>query len=56
LVLTFLEEYHKDGNEFLNHTVRVTSEETWVPFVNAETKEKSKQWMHTFTKQAEKFK
>jgi hypothetical protein len=32
----------------------VTGDETWVLFVNVETKEKSKQWMHTFTKQAEK--
>jgi hypothetical protein len=31
----FLERYHKDGAE------------TWVSFVNVETKEQSKQWMHT---------
>jgi hypothetical protein len=34
-----LEEYRKDG-------VRVTSDETSVSFVNVETKELSKQWMH----------
>jgi hypothetical protein len=45
--LTFLEPYHKDGDEFLNHIVRVTDDETWVSFVNVETKEQSKQWMHT---------
>jgi alpha-amylase/alpha-mannosidase (GH57 family) len=45
--LTFLERYHKDGDEFLNHIVQVTGEETWVSFVNVETIEKSKQWMHT---------
>jgi hypothetical protein len=45
LALTFLEQYRKDGNEFLSHTV--TGDETWVPSVNAETKEQSKQWMHT---------
>jgi hypothetical protein len=44
--LTFLE-HHKDGDEFLNHTLQVTHDETWVSFVNAETKEQSKQWMHT---------
>jgi hypothetical protein len=45
--LTFLERYHKDGDEFLSHIVRVTGDETWVPFVNAETEEHSKKWMHT---------
>jgi hypothetical protein len=43
----FLERYHKDGNEYLNHIVRVTGEETSVPFLNVETKEQSMQWMHT---------
>jgi hypothetical protein len=56
LASTFLEQYDKDGDEFLNHIVRATSKEMWVPFVNVETKERSKQWMHTFTKQTEKFK
>jgi hypothetical protein len=35
----FFEQYHKDGDEFLNHIVPVTSDETWVLFVNVETKE-----------------
>jgi hypothetical protein len=35
----FLERCHKDGDEFLNHIVRVTGDETWVSFVNVETKE-----------------
>jgi alpha-amylase/alpha-mannosidase (GH57 family) len=43
----FLERYYKDGYEFLNHIVRVTGDETWVSFVNVESKEQSKQWMHT---------
>jgi hypothetical protein len=43
----FLERYQKDGHEFLNHIVQVTADETWVSFVNVETKEQSKQWMHT---------
>jgi hypothetical protein len=37
--LTFLERYHKDGDEFLNHIV--TGDETRVSFVNVETKEQS---------------
>jgi type VI protein secretion system component VasA len=49
--LTFSERYHKDGEEFLHHIVRVTGDETWVSFVNVETKEQSKQWMHTMLKQ-----
>jgi hypothetical protein len=44
LALTFLERYHKEG-EFLNHIV--TGGETWVSFMNVETKEQSKQSMHT---------
>jgi hypothetical protein len=45
--LTFLERYHKDDDELLNHSVGVTGDETWVSFVNFETKEQSQQWMHT---------
>jgi hypothetical protein len=45
--LTFIELYHKYGDEFLNHIIRVTGDETLVSFVNVETKEQSKQWMHT---------
>jgi hypothetical protein len=45
--LTVLERYHKDGDEILSHIVRVTGDETWVSFVNVETKVKSKQWLHT---------
>jgi hypothetical protein len=49
MALTFLEQYHKDGNDFPNHIIRVTSNKTWVSVVNAETKEQSKQWMHTYS-------
>jgi hypothetical protein len=42
LALTFLEQYHKDGDGFLNHIIPVTGDETCVSFVNAETKEQSK--------------
>jgi macrodomain Ter protein organizer (MatP/YcbG family) len=41
LRLCFLEQYHKDGNEVLNHIVRVTGDGTWVSLVNVETKEQS---------------
>jgi hypothetical protein len=44
---TFIERYHKDDDEFLSHIIRVTGDETWVSFVNLETNEQSKQWMHT---------
>jgi hypothetical protein len=55
LALTFLERYHKDVEEFLNHIIQVTGDETWVSFVNVETKEQSKQWMHIHSPtQAEK--
>jgi hypothetical protein len=54
LALTLLERYHKDGDEYLSHIVQAIRDETWVSFVNAETKEHSKQRMHTFTRQAEK--
>jgi hypothetical protein len=45
--LTFLERHHKDGDEFLHHIIRVTDDQTWVSFLNAETKENSKNWMHS---------
>jgi hypothetical protein len=45
--LTFLERYHKNGDDILSHIVRITDDETWVSFVNAETKEHSKQLMYT---------
>jgi 16S rRNA G966 N2-methylase RsmD len=45
--LTILERHYKDGNEFLNHIVGVTGDETWESLVNVETKDQPKQWMHT---------
>jgi hypothetical protein len=45
--LTFLAQYHKDRDKFQNPIV--TGDETWVSFVNVETKEQSKQWMHTYS-------
>jgi hypothetical protein len=43
----FLERYHKDGNGFFSHIIRVTADETWVSFVNVETKQQTKHWMYT---------
>jgi hypothetical protein len=43
---TFSEQYHKNGDEFLNHIIQITGDETCVSFVNAGTKEQSKK-MHT---------
>jgi spore coat polysaccharide biosynthesis protein SpsF (cytidylyltransferase family) len=37
----FLKRYYKDGDEFLNHIVRVTGDEAWVSFVIVGTKEQS---------------
>jgi hypothetical protein len=45
--LAFLDQCHKYGDEFLDDIIRVTGDEIWVSFVNVETKEQSKQWMHT---------
>jgi hypothetical protein len=45
--LNVLVRYHKDGDAFLSHIVQVTGDETFVSFVNVETKEQSKQWVHT---------
>jgi hypothetical protein len=42
-----LEQHHKDGDEFHSHIIEVTGDEIWVSFVNVETKEQSRQWMHT---------
>jgi hypothetical protein len=42
LRLTFFKRYHKDGDESLNHIVRVMSVEPWLLFVNTESKGQSK--------------
>jgi hypothetical protein len=39
---TFLKRYPKDGDEFLNHILQVSSDETWILFVNVESKKQSK--------------
>jgi hypothetical protein len=45
----FFKRNHKYGDEFFNKIVRVTCDETCVSFMNVETKEHSKQWMHTYS-------
>jgi hypothetical protein len=37
--LNFFERYHKHGDEFLNHVVQITGNETWVPFMDVKIKE-----------------
>jgi hypothetical protein len=39
LALTFLQQYHKHGADFLNRIAQVIDDETWVSFMNVETKE-----------------
>jgi hypothetical protein len=46
----FLEWYHKDGNEILSHTVRVTGDEPWVSFIQVKTKEQSNKRFQPATK------
>lgn len=43
--LMFLQRYHNEGETFLNKIV--TGDETWVHYETEETKEQSKQWMHS---------
>jgi hypothetical protein len=50
----FYRAYHKYGDEFLNHIVRVSDDETWLSFLNDGTKEQSKQWMHTHSPNKQK--
>jgi hypothetical protein len=45
----FLEQCHEVGNEFVSRIIRVTGDDTWVLFLNVETKEQSKQWMCTYS-------
>jgi hypothetical protein len=53
-VLTFLERYHKDGDEFLDHIV--TGDETWIARITPESKQQSLQWWHTGSPKPKKFK
>jgi hypothetical protein len=42
----YLERYHKDDDEFLNHIVLVPGDETWISVVNVGPNEQSKPRMH----------
>jgi hypothetical protein len=44
-----LERCHNDGYKFFSHIIWVIGDETWVSYVSVETKEQSRQWMHTHT-------
>ena len=44
-LLTFLEDYQKDGDSLLDRVV--TGDETWVKHVTCETKKQSMEWGHT---------
>jgi hypothetical protein len=52
--LTFLGRYHKDGDEFFDHILRVTGDETSISFVNVETKEQLEVCMPHMSKKKKK--
>jgi hypothetical protein len=41
--------YNTDGDEILNHTVRVTGDETQVSYLNVAAEEQRKQWKHSYS-------
>ncbi|KAJ4439236.1 hypothetical protein ANN_07356 [Periplaneta americana] len=43
--LTFLQQYHDDGDEFLDRIV--TGDETWISHFTPETKQQSMHWQHS---------
>jgi hypothetical protein len=45
--LSFLECYHREGDEFLDHIV--TGDETWVSHYTPEGKRQSQEWHHAHT-------
>jgi hypothetical protein len=52
---TYIERYHKNDDEFRNHIVQLTGDETWFSVENVEIARVVKAvGAHTFTKQAEK--
>lgn len=50
----FLEEHEAEGDEFLDAII--TADETWCHYYTPETKQQSKQWKHTSSPSAKKFK
>jgi hypothetical protein len=51
--LTSLGWYHKNGDKFRKHIVRVTVDETWVSFVNVETTGKECWWWNSCNKRSQ---
>lgn len=47
----FLQQYHKDGETFLSHTIRVTGDETWGSFVNIEKESSRSNGLYSSSKQ-----
>ncbi|PNF35235.1 hypothetical protein B7P43_G06871 [Cryptotermes secundus] len=43
--LTFLQQYHDDGDEFLDRII--TGDETWIAHITPETKQRSMHWRHS---------
>lgn len=50
----FLDRFHREGDEFFSHIV--TGDETWISYVNAESKQQSMQWRHSSSPKPKKFK
>ncbi|KAJ4437856.1 hypothetical protein ANN_13795 [Periplaneta americana] len=53
-ILTFLQRYHDDGDEFLDRIV--TGNETWISHFTPETKQQSMHWRHSGSPVRTKFK
>ncbi|KAJ4429714.1 hypothetical protein ANN_21918 [Periplaneta americana] len=53
-VVTFLQRYHGDGDEFLDRIV--TGDETWISHFTPETKQQSMHWRHSGSPVRTKFK
>jgi hypothetical protein len=52
--LMFLERYHKDSYEFLDHIV--TGDETWIAHITPGSKQQFLQWWYTGSPKPKKFK
>lgn len=50
----FLNHYRQDGDYLFSHIV--TGDETWISYINPETKQKSMQWRHSTSPKPKKFK
>ncbi len=51
-VIDFLSQYHFEREKYLDRIV--TGDETWVAYVNPETKEQSMQWGHTLFQESQR--